>query len=59
MSGSWWACAEPEKPTDMNVVWHYHDCLACRLKASVQQVLHPNDPHVAWLVRMMTAETAP
>lgn len=33
--GPWYACSEPERPTDPYVVWHYDDCPACRIKAQV------------------------
>lgn len=51
--GSWYACTEPERPTDAFVMWHYHDCMACRIKASALAWQYPDDPHVQWLDKIM------
>lgn len=48
-SRTWWACEEPERPTDPYVRWHYRDCLGCRVKGQALAMQHPDDPHVAWL----------
>lgn len=53
MSAQWYACEQPERPTDAFVVWHYGICRGCEFKADVLAHLHPDDPHVAWLVRMV------
>lgn len=55
MSAAWFACEEPERPTDPYVVWHYGFnlgswCLACHVKADALARQHPDDGSVAWLV---------
>lgn len=50
---SWYACAEPERPTDAAVLWHYEGCLACALKADALEWQYPDDPHVQWLRSMI------
>lgn len=31
---TWWACSEPERPTDHGTLWHpAARCAACRMKA--------------------------
>ena len=47
----WFACTEPERPTDAYVVWHYEGCIGCDIKTDMLVALHPDDPHVAWLRR--------
>jgi hypothetical protein len=49
---SWFACEEPERPTDPYVLWHYavgDDCAGCRLKAKLLLIQRPDDTHVQWL----------
>jgi len=57
-SSHWFACEEPERPTDVWVRWHYVDCAACRIKADALQRLHPDDSNVAWLVDILAPPTA-
>lgn len=45
----WFACAEPERPTDAFVMWHYRGCRACSIKVDVLSAMYPADTHVAWL----------
>jgi hypothetical protein len=45
----WFACEQPERPTNAAVMWHYEDCLGCDIKADMLSRLYPDDPHVAWL----------
>lgn len=45
----WYACAEPERPTDPDVLWHYEDCTGCRVKAAALAMQHPDNSHVTWL----------
>lgn len=49
----WFACEEPERPTDAWVMWHYHECVACQMKAEMMAVLYPDDTHIGWLNRVM------
>jgi hypothetical protein len=51
MSNLWYACEQPEREPDAFVRWHYEHCATCQFKAEVQQRLHPDDPHVTWLVQ--------
>lgn len=51
--GLWLACAQPERPPDAFVVWHYEGCERCQFKALVQQARFPDDTHVTWLCRTM------
>ena len=46
---AWYACEQPERPTDPAVRWHYRNCRPCRVKAQAVALQHPDDPHVAWL----------
>lgn len=49
----WFACEQPEKATDPFVTWHYHTCESCKARAMALEAAHPDDPHVAWLVKTM------
>jgi hypothetical protein len=53
----WFACDEPERPTDAHVLWHYRDCMGCLLKAQMLAHLYPDDPHVAWLKATVDTQT--
>jgi hypothetical protein len=53
VSPLWFACEEAERPPDPYVMWHYRDCAGCALKASVIEHMHPNDPSVEKLKRLM------
>lgn len=56
MSGLWYACEEPERPTDGLVVWHCgagDDCTGCRVKAEAKLREFPDDSHVQWLARRL------
>ena len=53
---AWFACDEPERPTDGSVRWHYAfegPCVGCQVKASALAQMYPDDPHVVWLVGMV------
>lgn len=50
-SGLWFACEQPERPTDPFVMFHYDGCRACRLVVDMLVRMHPDDSHVAWLDR--------
>ena len=52
----WYACEQPERPTDPLVVWHYTDCQACRLKVELLDRLYPDDPHIKWLILCVAGE---
>jgi hypothetical protein len=56
MTALWFACTEPERPTDPFVTWHYEECTGCQIKAGFLARLHPDDPHVRWLNDHMTSE---
>ncbi len=45
----WYACEFPELPPDSLVMWHWRDCWACRIKADVVMLQHPDDQTV-WRV---------
>jgi hypothetical protein len=49
MSGLWFACDEPERPTDPWVQWHYGLCTGCRVKSEALALQHPDDEHVNWV----------
>jgi hypothetical protein len=53
VNSGWVACAEPERPVDAYVLWHYEGCNACLLKAQMQQRLYPDGLGVDWLVNLM------
>lgn len=52
-SRCWVRCEFPERPTDPYVLWHYEDCLGCRVAAEALARQFPDDTHVAWLNQMM------
>lgn len=52
-AGEWFACENPERPTDPYVRWHYRECTGCRVKAEALSHMHPSNTHVAWLVGLM------
>ena len=58
MSALWFACTEPERPTDPFVTWHYEECVGCRVKAAALASMYPDDSHVRWLTRMMSEPEA-
>jgi hypothetical protein len=47
----WYACDEPERPTDPYVLWHYDDCEACLIKARAVSIMHPG--YTAGLIHRM------
>lgn len=52
MSLTWFACSEPERPTDAYVIWHYGDdgpCRGCQIKLAMVAHHHPDADGVAWL----------
>lgn len=49
MAREWYACSEPERPTDAYVLWHYSGCVACRFKADALVRQYEDDPHVRWV----------
>jgi hypothetical protein len=58
MNAPWFACEEPERPTDAAVLWHYaygDDCRGCRLKAEMVLRQWPDDTHVQWLAARLGA----
>ena len=57
--GPWFACEEPERPTDASVRWHYEGCKACRIKADALEWHYPDDPHVQWLRGVMQSCLGP
>ncbi len=61
-SSLWYACSEPERPTDAFVLWHYAgggvDCTGCRVKADLLLRQYPEDTHVQWVVSMIGREEA-
>lgn len=46
--GAWFACAEPERPTDPMVRWHA-DCAGCLARAAALAWSYPDDSHVQHL----------
>ncbi len=50
----WYACEQPERPTDPYVIWHYREpektCRGCQFKAMLVLRQYPDDPHVDVLV---------
>jgi hypothetical protein len=47
----WYACSQPEREPDPNVVWHYEDCPTCRFKMGVQVARNPGDEVVGRVAR--------
>lgn len=59
-SSEWYACEEPERPTDGHVRWHYDlpagagPCNGCRIKAEMLLREYPDDTSVQWVHMMLT-----
>lgn len=50
---TWYACEEPERPTDAHVRWHYDGCRPCAVKADALRSQYPEDEHVVVLAERM------
>jgi hypothetical protein len=50
VTGTWYACSEPERATDPWVVWHRGECRGCAVKAEavLHQIIADPDEH-GWL----------
>ena len=53
--GLWFACSEPERPTDALVIWHYlpddgAPCRGCQIKAEMIARTHPDALGIEWLI---------
>lgn len=41
--GGWWACAEPERPSDVDIIYD-ENCPMCRLKAAAVLLADGDEP---------------